>query len=76
MQASSEGGPDAGPGEAGESLEPVAVDAPSRGLVLLVDDEPAVARAYARTLGAAGFTVATAADGRSAADTRAAPPSE
>jgi EAL domain-containing protein (putative c-di-GMP-specific phosphodiesterase class I) len=68
MQASSEGGPDAGPGEAGESLEPVAVDAPSRGLVLLVDDEPAVARAYARTLGAAGFTVVTAADGRSAAD--------
>ena len=67
MQASSEGGPDAGPGEAGESLEPVAVDAPSRGLILLVDDEPAVVRAYARTLGVAGYTVVTAGDGHEAA---------
>src|SRR6478735_2156428 len=67
MQASSEGGPDAGPGEADESLEPVAVDAPSRGLILLVDDEPAVARAYGRTLRLANYTVVTAADGHEAA---------
>ena len=31
--------------------DPVAIDAPSRGLILMVDDEPAIARAYARTLG-------------------------
>jgi EAL domain-containing protein (putative c-di-GMP-specific phosphodiesterase class I) len=46
---------------------PPAVDAPSRGLILLVDDEPAIARAYGRTLGAAGFSVVTATDGREAA---------
>jgi EAL domain-containing protein (putative c-di-GMP-specific phosphodiesterase class I) len=51
--------------EAADSLQ--AVDAPSRGLILLVDDEPAIARAYARTLGVAGFSVVTAADGREAA---------
>jgi EAL domain-containing protein (putative c-di-GMP-specific phosphodiesterase class I) len=33
---------------------------------LLVDDEQAIARAYARTLGAAGFSVVTAGDGREA----------
>jgi EAL domain-containing protein (putative c-di-GMP-specific phosphodiesterase class I) len=42
-------------------------DASGRGQVLLVDDEHAIARAYARTLGAAGFTVETANDGISAA---------
>jgi EAL domain-containing protein (putative c-di-GMP-specific phosphodiesterase class I) len=51
--------------EAADSLQ--AVDAPSRGLILLVDDEPAIARAYGRTLGVAGFSVVTAADGREAA---------
>jgi EAL domain-containing protein (putative c-di-GMP-specific phosphodiesterase class I) len=34
---------------------------------LLVDDEQSIARAYARTLGAAGFSVETAGDGRAAA---------
>jgi EAL domain-containing protein (putative c-di-GMP-specific phosphodiesterase class I) len=43
------------------------VDPASRGAILLVDDEPAIARAYARTLGAAGFAVETAVDGRTAA---------
>jgi EAL domain-containing protein (putative c-di-GMP-specific phosphodiesterase class I) len=43
-------------------------DAASRGVILLVDDEPAIARAYARTLSAAGFSVETATDGRAAAD--------
>jgi EAL domain-containing protein (putative c-di-GMP-specific phosphodiesterase class I) len=46
---------------------PPGVDAPSRGLILLVDDEPSIARAYARTLGVAGFSVVTATDGREAA---------
>ncbi len=46
---------------------PQAADAPSRGLILLVDDEPAIARAYGRTLGVAGFSVVTATDGRQAA---------
>jgi EAL domain-containing protein (putative c-di-GMP-specific phosphodiesterase class I) len=67
MEASSGRGPGAGPGEAAEGLPPAAVDAPSRGLILLVDDEPAIARAYSRTLGLAGFTVVTAADGHEAA---------
>jgi EAL domain-containing protein (putative c-di-GMP-specific phosphodiesterase class I)/CheY-like chemotaxis protein len=67
MDASSESGSDTGPIEAGEEPQPVAVDAPSRGLILLVDDEPAIARAYSRTLGTAGFTVVTAADGHEAA---------
>ena len=68
MEASTPGGPTSGPIEAAPGPDPVAVDAPSRGLILLVDDEPAIARAYARTLGAAGFTVVTASDGREAAD--------
>ena len=34
---------------------------------MLVDDEQSIARAYARTLGAAGFSVETAGDGRAAA---------
>ena len=46
---------------------PQVADAPSRGLILLVDDEPAIARAYSRTLGIAGFSVVTATDGREAA---------
>jgi EAL domain-containing protein (putative c-di-GMP-specific phosphodiesterase class I) len=66
MDASTPRGPLSGPIEAAPSSEGVAVDAPSRGLILLVDDEPAIARAYARTLGAAGFSVVTAADGREA----------
>jgi len=68
MEASTPRGPISGPIEAAPGPDPVAVDAPSRGLILLVDDEPAIARAYARTLGAAGFTVVTASDGREAAD--------
>jgi EAL domain-containing protein (putative c-di-GMP-specific phosphodiesterase class I) len=42
-------------------------DAAGRGLVLLVDDEQSIARAYARTLGAAGFSVEIAFDGKAAA---------
>ena len=42
-------------------------DAATRGLVLLVDDEQSIARAYARTLGAAGFAVEIAFDGKTAA---------
>src|SRR5579871_106737 len=38
-----------------------------RGLILLVDDEQSIARAYARTLGAVGFAVEIAFDGKSAA---------
>ena len=54
------GGGDPGP----DGLE---ADALGRGLILLVDDETAIARAYARTLGSAGFTVEIAHDGKSAA---------
>src|SRR5437763_14054683 len=68
MQASTTPGALSGPIEAPSGVDRVAIDAPSRGLILLVDDEPAIARAYARTLGVAGFTVVTAADGREAAD--------
>ena len=39
-----------------------------RGLVLLVDDERSIARAYARSLGDAGFEVVCAYDGQEAAD--------
>jgi EAL domain-containing protein (putative c-di-GMP-specific phosphodiesterase class I)/CheY-like chemotaxis protein len=67
MEASSDGGPESGAIEAPAALEPVAVDAPSRGLILLVDDEPGIARAYGRSLRLAGFTVVTAADGHEAA---------
>jgi len=42
-------------------------DAAARGSVLLVDDEQSIARAYARTLGAAGFSVEVAFDGKAAA---------
>ena len=41
-----------------------AAEAAGRGLVLLVDDEQSIARAYARTLGAAGFAVEVAFDGK------------
>jgi EAL domain-containing protein (putative c-di-GMP-specific phosphodiesterase class I)/CheY-like chemotaxis protein len=68
MDASSVSGSGPGPIEAGEAPQAVAVDAPSRGLILLVDDEPAIARAYSRTLGQAGFTVVTAGDGKEAAE--------
>jgi EAL domain-containing protein (putative c-di-GMP-specific phosphodiesterase class I) len=44
-----------------------AAEAAGRGLVLLVDDEQSIARAYARTLGAAGFAVEVAFDGKEAA---------
>src|SRR6187455_922133 len=67
MEASSTSGSQPGPDEAGPAPAPVQIDAPSRGLILLVDDEPGIARAYARTLGTAGFTVITAADGNEAA---------
>jgi EAL domain-containing protein (putative c-di-GMP-specific phosphodiesterase class I) len=40
----------------------------SRGLVLLVDDEPTIVRGYARILSAAGFSVEIAHDGQEAAD--------
>ncbi|HET6283642.1 MAG TPA: response regulator, partial [Polyangia bacterium] len=52
-------GGSSGAAEAGEA---------SRGLVLLVDDEPTIARGYARILTAAGFTVEIAHDGAEAAD--------
>ncbi len=39
-----------------------------RGLILLVDDERSIARAYARSLGDAGFEVVCAYDGQEAAD--------
>jgi EAL domain-containing protein (putative c-di-GMP-specific phosphodiesterase class I) len=52
---------------ADEPAPVVASDAASRGLILIVDDEPSIARAYARTLSAAGFSVETANDGREAA---------
>jgi EAL domain-containing protein (putative c-di-GMP-specific phosphodiesterase class I) len=67
MDGSSVSGSDPGLIVAGDEPQPVAVDAPSRGLILLVDDEPAIARAYSRTLSTAGFTVVTAADGHEAA---------
>jgi EAL domain-containing protein (putative c-di-GMP-specific phosphodiesterase class I) len=39
-----------------------------RGAILLVDDEQSIARAYARSLGTAGFEVECAFDGKEAAD--------
>ena len=39
----------------------------SRGLVLLVDDEPTIVRGFARILTSAGFSVQIAHDGREAA---------
>ena len=68
MEASSPSGSSLGPTEAAPGPDPVPIDAPSRGLILMVDDEPAIARAYARTLGTAGFTVVTAGDGHEAAN--------
>ncbi len=61
----SDQGPATGHGTAGGPGH--GADAASRGAILIVDDEPAIARAYARTLGAAGFVVETALDGRAAA---------
>jgi EAL domain-containing protein (putative c-di-GMP-specific phosphodiesterase class I) len=52
---------------AGNSGEQQVADG-SRGLVLLVDDEPTIVRGFARILGAAGFSVQVAHDGREAAD--------
>ena len=40
----------------------------SRGLILLVDDEPTIVRGFARILTAAGFSVQVAHDGREAAE--------
>jgi CheY-like chemotaxis protein len=67
MEASSTRGGDPGAVEAAPEPGPIAIDAPSRGLILLVDDEPGIARAYGRSLRTAGFTVVTAADGHEAA---------
>ncbi|HEY4394563.1 MAG TPA: EAL domain-containing protein [Polyangia bacterium] len=50
-----------------EAKQAPAEEAAGRGLVLLVDDEQSIARAYARTLGAAGFAVEVAFDGKEAA---------
>jgi EAL domain-containing protein (putative c-di-GMP-specific phosphodiesterase class I) len=55
-----------GPNEAAEGGA-AAVEPASRGLVLVVDDEAPIARGYARILGAAGFVVDVALDGREAA---------
>jgi len=44
----------------------------SKGRVLLVEDEAALRRAFARMLEEAGFTVVQAADGRQAIDALAA----
>ena len=49
-------------------LRPARAPGP-RGLVLVVDDEPALRRAAQRALEAAGFTVVTAKDGRDAVET-------
>ena len=51
----------------GRAAKPTA-ETSGRGLILVVDDEESIGRAYARTLGAAGFTVETASNGREAAD--------
>jgi EAL domain-containing protein (putative c-di-GMP-specific phosphodiesterase class I) len=51
----------------GDSGEQQVADG-SRGLVLLVDDEPTIVRGFARILSAAGFSVQVAHDGREAAD--------
>jgi EAL domain-containing protein (putative c-di-GMP-specific phosphodiesterase class I) len=52
---------------AGESGEQTVADG-SRGLILLVDDEPTIVRGFARILTAAGFSVQVAHDGREAAE--------
>jgi EAL domain-containing protein (putative c-di-GMP-specific phosphodiesterase class I) len=51
----------------GEAKQGPETDAAGRGFVLLVDDDQSIARAYARTLGAAGFAVEIAFDGKAAA---------
>jgi EAL domain-containing protein (putative c-di-GMP-specific phosphodiesterase class I) len=57
-----------------DTTEPAARDAEHsggeavRGLILLVDDEPTIARGYARILSASGFVVEVAHDGQEAAD--------
>jgi EAL domain-containing protein (putative c-di-GMP-specific phosphodiesterase class I) len=56
------------PGRADGRADKGPADAASRGLILVVDDEESIGRAYARTLGAAGFTVETCSNGRQAAD--------
>jgi EAL domain-containing protein (putative c-di-GMP-specific phosphodiesterase class I) len=56
-----------GQGQVGGRTDGAEPAAASRGAILLVDDEPAIARAYARTLSTAGFVVETATDGREAA---------
>src|SRR3954452_18931000 len=56
-----------GPMAAATATQGPEADAATRGLVLLVDDEQSIARAYARTLGAAGFAVEIAFDGKAAA---------
>lgn len=60
-------GPDKAAGRPTEATEGESPDG-SRGLVLLVDDEPSIARGYGRILTAAGFTVEIAHDGHEAVD--------
>jgi len=55
-------------GSPGPVESAAAAQEPTRGTVLLVDDEASIARCYARILAGAGFAVEVAADGRQAAD--------
>ncbi|HVV17543.1 MAG TPA: EAL domain-containing protein [Polyangia bacterium] len=55
-------------GEAAPAAPPDQALKVRRGLVLLVDDERSIARAYARSLGDAGFEVVCAYDGQEAAE--------